>query len=137
MFHINHQINHIALVGSAVFLWVLGAAWYSPALFAKPWVASVGRKMGEKPKGVVLGMVSSLIGDLILAFVMAHFEIWGNATTFGGGALIGFICWLGFVVAVQFPQHIYEGRSRTYFFINAGYWLVGMVVTGGILAVWR
>lgn len=137
MQHIHHSFNHITLLVCAVFLWLLGACWYSPALFAKPWIAIVGRKEGEKPKGLVLGMVSSFIGDLILVFVMAHFVIWSGATTFGWGAMIGFICWLGFVVAPLFPQHIYEGRPRTYFFINAGYWLIGMVVTGGILAVWR
>jgi hypothetical protein len=136
MHHIHHQFNFVALVVCAVFLWLLGALWYSPVLFAKPWVAIVGRPSGEKPKGLVTGMVSSLIGDFILAFVMAHFIIWSGGTTFGWGALIGFVCWLGFMVAPLFPQHIYEGRPRTYFFINAGYWLLGMVVTGGILAVW-
>ena len=137
MHHIHHQINHLPLIVCTLFLWFLGATWYSPALFAKPWAAIVGRKTGEKPKGVVFAMISSLIGDFLLAFVMAHFVIWSEAGSFLEGALIGFICWVGFVLGPLFPQHLYEGRPRTYFFINAGYWFIGMVVTGGILAIWR
>lgn len=137
MQHIHHDINHLALIVCAVFLWILGALWYSPVLFAKPWIAIVGRKEGEKPKGLVLGMVSSLIGDLLLAFVMEHFILWSHTETFAQGMLLGVICWVGFVLGPLFPQHIYEGRPRTYFAINAGYWLIGMVVTGGILAIWH
>lgn len=137
MHHIHHDLNFLALLVCTLFLWFLGATWYSPALFAKPWVAIVGRKMGEKPKGVGFAMVSSLIGDFLLVFVMDHFILWANAATFAWGAMIGFICWVGFVLGPLFPQHLYEGRPRTYFFINAGYWLVGMVIAGGILATWR
>lgn len=135
--HIHHTFNYPAIVVCAVFLWILGAAWYSPAMFARPWVAIVGRKMGEKPQGVVLGMVSSFVGDLLLAFVMDHFIIWANVTTLAWGVMMGFICWVGFVAGPLFPQHIYEGRPRTYFLINAGYWLIGMMGTGAILGVWR
>ena len=137
MLHIHHSINLFALLTCAVFVWILGAVWYSPVLFAKPWSAIIGRPLGEKPKGVVLGMVSSLIGDFLLALVMDHFILWSHASTFGFGCLIGFICWIGFVLGPLFPQHVYEGRPRTYFLINGGYWLIGMMVTGGILAIWR
>jgi hypothetical protein len=39
--HLNH-FNHWAVLVSALTLWVLGAVWYSPALFAKPWMAALG-----------------------------------------------------------------------------------------------
>ncbi len=137
MHHIHHALNPWAILVCALFLWFLGAVWYSPLMFAKPWIAIVGRKMGEKPKGVVWGMLSSLIGDLLLALVLSHFVIWSGAATYAEGALLGLICWVGFVLAPLFPQHIYEGRPRIYFAINGGYWLVGLLVAGGILAAWR
>jgi len=137
MHHIQHGLNHWAILVSALFLWFLGAAWYSSLLFAKPWIAIVGRKEGEKPKGVVKGMIGSLIGDILLALALNHFVVWSGASTFGWGMLIGFIAWLGFFVAVNYPQHIYEGRPFAYFAINNGYWLIGLLVVGGVLAVWR
>jgi hypothetical protein len=137
MEHIQHMINFWAILVSAVILWLLGALWFSPALFAKPWVAAVGRKMGEQPKGVVHGMLSSFIGDLLTSLVLAHFVIWSHVSGFGHGAFIGFLSWLGFIAAVLYPQRIYEGRSFTYFLIVAGYWFIGLIAIGGILAIWR
>lgn len=134
----NHlHFNHLAVLVSAVFLWMLGAVWYSPLLFAKPWVEIIGRKMGEKPKGLVLGMVSSFIGDILAAFVLAHMVLWSGANSLAWGAFIGFIAWLGFIASPAFPQSVYEGRPFKYFAINGGYWLIGLVVVGGLLAVWH
>ena len=137
MEHVHHMLNLWAVLACAALVWFLGALWFSPALFAKPWVAAVGRPSGERPKGVVHGMVSSLIGDIFLALVLAHFVAWAHADKFGHGAFIGFLCWLGFVAAILYPQRIYEGRSFAYFAIVAGYWLIALPIAGGILAVWR
>ncbi len=135
MHHLH--FNHWSLLVSAVVLWLLGAFWYSPLLFAKPWAAIVGRPMGQKPKGVVHGMVASFIGDLLVAFVLAHIVYWAGAADFAWGACVGALAWLGFVVAPLYPQRIYEGRPFAYFAINAGYWLCGLTIVGGLLATWR
>ncbi len=136
--HQLHHFNHWAILVSGVFLWLLGAVWYSPALFAKPWMALLGIKMGDgNKKSMLAGMVSSFIGDLLLSFILAHFVIAWDADNFGTGAFIGFISWLGFIVAPNFPQGIYENRPIGLFWINSGYWLVGITVVGGILAAWR
>jgi len=135
--HLHHELHFLPILVCALIVWLLGALWYSPALFAKPWVAIVGRQMGEKPKGLAKGMIGSFIGDLLLAFVMLHFILWSGADSFGWGALIGFICWVGFVVGPLYPQSIYEGRPFTYFAINSGYWLVSLLAVGGLLGVWH
>jgi hypothetical protein len=62
---------------------------------------------------------------------------WSGAVNPGAGAFIGFIVWLGFFVAPNFPQGIYEGRPFKLFAINNGYWLVGLIASGILLAVWR
>jgi len=135
--HLHHELHFLPILVCALIVWLLGALWYSPVLFAKPWVAIVGRQMGEKPKGLAKGMIGSFIGDLLLAFVMLHFILWSGADSFGWGALIGFICWVGFVVGPLYPQSVYEGRPFTYFAINSGYWLVSLLAVGGLLGVWH
>ncbi len=136
MHHLH--FNHLALLVSALFLWFLGAAWYSPALFAKRWMDLLGLKRDPSKRGsMIFGMISSLIGDLILSFALAHVVLWSGADSLAWGALVGFICWLGFIAAPNFPQGIYERRPFALFAINSGYWLVGLIVTGGLLAVWR
>lgn len=109
MHHLH--FNPYAIVASAVFQWLLGAIWYSPILFAKPWMVMVGLKQGEgKKNALIVGMIVSFIGSLVLSFVLAHLILWAGATTVAWGALIGFIAWAGFIASPLSAQYIYEGR---------------------------
>lgn len=130
------HFNHLAVLVCAVYQWILGALWYS-LFFAKPWMTLTGHVAGSRPKAAVGGMITSFIGGLILAFVLAHMVLWSGATTPGAGALIGFICWLGFIGAPLLSETIYEQRSYKLLAINSGYWLAAVVVSGGVLAVWQ
>jgi hypothetical protein len=129
--------NPWAILVCAVMQWVLGAIWYSPVLFAKPWKAIVYPNGIPQKNSMASGMFVSFIGSLILSFVLAHVVLWAGAPNFVHGALVGFICWAGFIVAPLSASHIYEGRHFNLFAINTGYWLVGIAISGGILAVWR
>jgi hypothetical protein len=135
--HIQH-LHLLAILMSTMALWILGAIWYSPVLFAKPWMKLLGiEKDGPNKKNIVPGMLASFVGDFILAFMLAHFVTWSSSTTFGSGALIGLIVWIGFFAAPNLPQGIYENRPFKLFAINNGYWLVGLPLVGGLIAMWR
>jgi hypothetical protein len=129
--------NPWAILASAVLQWILGAIWFSPLLFAKPWKAMVYPTGAPQKNSMAAGMIVSFIGSLILSFVLAHFIFWAGASTLQWGAMIGFIAWVGFIVAPLSASHIYEGRPFNLFAINTGYWLVAIVATGALLAIWR
>jgi hypothetical protein len=130
------HVNFIAVLISAVIMWLLGALWYG-VLFKKSWRKLVGYAEGEAPKNMIFGMLCSFIACLILSFVMAHIARWAGAKLFTGGATLGVICWLGFMAPPLFAQHIHEGRRVNLFAINAGYWLLAMAIAGGILAAFH
>jgi hypothetical protein len=134
MHHLH--FNHLAVLVSAVYQWILGALWYS-LFFNKPWMALTGHRKSEKPKGVVVAMASSFIGSLIHSFMLAHVVIWSGAASLNGGAFVGLICWIGFVVPPSFAEAIYEQRSYALFVINTGYWLVCLIGSGILLALWH
>ena len=134
MHHLH--LNHLHILVAAVIQWILGALWYS-LLFARPWMALTGHTKGERPKGAVVAMITSFIGGLILAFVLAHVVMWAGATTWCWGAFVGFVCWLGFIAAPLLSETMYEQRPFKLFFINAGYWLVALVISGVVLAAWH
>lgn len=138
MLHIQHQLNNLSILASAIILWILGAIWYSPPLFAKPWMKLLGIQMGgPNKKSLVPAMMASFVCDFILAFMLAHIILWSGADTFGHGALIGLIIWIGFFAAPNLPQGMYENRPFNLFAINNGYWLVGLPLIGGVIAIWR
>lgn len=130
------HFNFLAVLAAALIQWFLGAFWYS-LFFAKPWMALTGHTPGERPKGAVLSMIASFFGGLILCFMLAHLVVWIGASDCGFGAFIGFVCWLGFVAVPLFLETLYERRSFKLFAINAGYWLTALLISGGLLAVWR
>jgi hypothetical protein len=131
------HVNHLAIVASALIQWLLGALWFSPVLFAKPWTAMVNAPQENKHKSMVAGMITSFIVSLVLSFVLVHILHWAGALTFGRGALVGFILWAGFIAAPLSAGYIYESRPFKLFAINTGYWLVALLISGGLLAVWR
>jgi len=140
--HHLHNINQWAVLVAALFQWLLGAAWYSPVLFAKPWMAMIGANLASKTpaeirKGMVAGMLASFLGDLALSFILWHFVAWSGSTTFFHGAFVGSLCWLGFFIAPNLAQGIYEGRPLKLFAINNGYWFFCLTLAGGLLAIWK
>ncbi len=138
MLHVHHVLNPIAILVCAVLLWLLGAIWYSPVLFAKPWMAMLGiQKTEGKKRGMLLAATASFICDFVIAFILDHLIVWSGAGSFGWGALIGFIAWAGFIAATALPQGMFEGRPFKLFAINSGYWLVGLAIVGGVLAIWK
>jgi hypothetical protein len=133
-----HSLNNLAILVSAVILWILGAIWFSPALFSKPWMEMIGvkREPGKKD-GLALGMTASFIGDLVLSFILATIIMWSNQTGFAHGCVVGVLIWIGFFAAPNLPQGLYEKRPFKLFAITSGYWLVGLFIVGGLLASWR
>ncbi|MFZ0393243.1 MAG: DUF1761 domain-containing protein [Terracidiphilus sp.] len=137
MLHLHQLISYRSVLVCAIILWIIGAMWFSPALFGKPWAALIGRKTGEKPKRVVWGMIASFIGDFVLAFVMVHIIVWSHANSALDGLHIALLTWVGFVAAILYPNTVYEGRGAKYFMITGGYWLLGFLVIGALLGVWH
>lgn len=135
--HPIHLTNHWVLLVSALLQWFLGALWYSPALFVKPWMTALGIKPDSEKSGMAFAMTASFIASYLLSFVLWHVITWAGATTWLSGLFIGFLCWLGFIAAPLFPQGIYERRPLKLFLINTSYWLVAMLITGVLLATWR
>jgi Protein of unknown function (DUF1761) len=133
--HFLHA-NLLAVVVAALLQWVLGWLWYG-VLFSKPWKALVGQAEGEKPANVGSIMALVLVANLILSFALARMVLLTGWETFSKGIFVGVVCGLGFVVPPMFAQHICERRPFKLFGINTVYWLLAMLLSGGILAVWR
>lgn len=131
------DINYLAVVVAAVVNMVVGAVWYSPALFAKPWAALVGRKMEDLQKNAGPGYFWTALGALVQAWILAHFVAYVGADAVVEGAMVGFWLWVGFVAITQGVNTIFAGTRKKLWAINAGYFLTVLLINGALLAVWR
>lgn len=131
-------INHLAVLVCAIFLWVLGAIWFSPAVYGRQWLAllEITREPGRRD-GLLLGMTASFFGDLVMSFILANIIVWSHTAGFVDGAVIGILVWIGFIAAPNLPQGLYEKRPFKLFAITGGYWFLGLFIVGGTLAIWR
>lgn len=133
-------INHLAVLVAAAVIFMLGGLWYSPALFARRWVALMGKSeaemkaaAGAMPVMYLVVFACGLATAWVLSAVIAHVAV----TTAAGGALVAAACWLGFAAATSFGTALFSAQPKQLWLINSGYNLVAFVVAGIILAVWR
>lgn len=135
------HINFIAIAIAVVANFIFGFIWYTP-LFGKRWGKEMGYDMSQKPPTGALakGMVFMVIGNFLLAFVLAHnIAAWGfvpetkTMTPLANVVSAGFFTWLGFYFPVDLGSVAWERKSWTLFFINTGYHLVSLLVVAAIL----
>ncbi len=141
------DINWAAVILATVVNMALGAAWYSPLLFAKPWTAGVEKSIGkegfERIKQNMRGPTAArtygltAVGAFLLAYVMGLFVDYKGADSIAEGAMIGAVAWLGFVAATSLNTVLFEGRSRRVYVITSTQFLVAFVVSGAILGLWQ
>jgi hypothetical protein len=137
-----YNINLWAVVAAAVATMVVGFLWYSPILFARPWMIAMGydpedkAKIEELRKGAgriyALTFVLSLIGAFVLAKIISGLTI----ATVPYGMKVGLAVWAGFVLPVQWTDQMFSRRPFKLLVINTGYQLVCFLVMGAILGRW-
>lgn len=130
----------IFLAGVANF--VIGMAWYSPLLFAKPWMKAMGHtadSLKNAQKDMPKTLAISFVAGLLMAFVLQHSSVFAGEYFGMQGAALGlmtaFWSWLGFIAPVQLTGWLFEKKPFRLFLINTGYQLVAMLAMGIILTM--
>jgi glycerol uptake facilitator-like aquaporin len=135
------KIKYPAVIVATIVHYILGGLWYSPLLFGNKFLQYINWTPEQlkviESQSHAKELVIAFIMSFVLVFVLAHFVNHTNATNAVGGIQTGFWLWLGFVVTTQLPTVIFEGRSLGLYLLNVGYQLVGCMLAGAILAVWR
>jgi len=132
------QLNVLA-VGVAGFIpMIIGMIWYSPVMFAKKWMALVGKTEDEiKKSSPGKAYALSFVGSLVMAYVLAHIIQIAQANTIGGGMQIGLWAWLGFVVTTSSATVLFEFRPAGLYYMNAAYNLACLLAMGALLGFWK
>ncbi len=130
-------INHLAVVCCAVLNLVVGALWYSPALFYKAWKKEnhlTDADFENTKMGKLYGI--SFVLALIMSYNMAFFL--GDANTdWIWGTSAGFFTGFGFCAMIFTAIALFEKKSWRYIFINSGYIIIYYTLIGFVLGIWR
>jgi uncharacterized membrane protein YkgB len=132
------QLNWLAILVAAIAFFVLGAIWYS-FLFRNSWIKLTAVKMDDPnaKKGVAAMMISSFILIFICTVGIALFLAKVGPSSWMSGAKVGLVAGVCFCFTAISNSYLYEKRPTGLHFINGGYNIVGCIIAGIILAVWK
>jgi hypothetical protein len=131
-------INWLAVLVSALAYFFIGAIWYS-FLFRNAWIKAAGVNMNDPnaKKGVGGIMTFSFILIAITTLGIALFVTRMGASEWMAGAKIGLVIGVCFCATAICNSYLYEKRPLALHIINSGYNIVGCLVAGIILALWK
>ena len=132
------HVNFLAILVSAVAIFLLGGLWYSPVLFAKKWVALQGKSMeemsgGSHPSLYVQVFICGLVTAAAMALAQAHMP----NPSLAHGLIIGFLAWLGFAGATSYGTALFSFKPKALWAIDTGFNLASFLLAGAILGAWQ
>ena len=134
------SVNWIAVIVGAVIYFILGALWYSPPLFARPWQAAIGWDESRQPPQTnpmtyVVPALLYLVAGVAMAILAAATE----TDTLQEGITLGLITGLGFalpMVGVEATFDPNKPKPLTWFAITVTYHLIGFLILAIAIAIW-
>ena len=128
--------NFFAIVTAALVTFAVGGLWYSPILFAGPWMRECGITP-EKAKQASMGRVFGLsaLAAVVMSVNMAAFL--GAKGTLSFGLFAGAATGIGWVAMSLGVIYLFEQRSFKLWLIDSGYQVVSYTLMGGILGAWH
>jgi hypothetical protein len=132
------HINWLAVLVAAVAYFMLGALWYSKALFANSWIKAANINMSDPNmrKGIAQIMVTSFILMFIASVGLAVIISRVGASGWMTGLKVGLLASICFSATGISISYLYEKKPMTLHMINCLYHVVGCSIAGIIIAVW-
>lgn len=134
-------MNHLAIVVCAVSVFLLGAPWYSKAMFLRPWARANGFDPDAPRDKAKSKHPASVFG---ISFLMAWVAAYAFAILVGPGdhALHhwlhhGFVCGLGIAATSFAINYQFANKPTVLLLIDGGYHIVQFTLYGLILGLWH
>lgn len=132
------RVNWTAIGVAAVADWLLGAVWFTA--FSKQWQA--GLRMSPEELQAYMAhpnfwpYLISLLCSALMGYVIARFVAGGSGHNLFRGISAGLLVGLATAVAM-ITEMVFEYRARSFILISAAYPLMGCVLMGLIIGIWK
>lgn len=130
------DVNWLAVVGAAVCGFVIGGIWYGP-IMGKKWMGAVGLSEDEINEGNMVAIYGGAFAfSLLTSWVLAHtFSSYSIDLSFSVKVMTALGVAIGFIVPAIGTNYLFSQKSKTLFFIDAGYWILFYIAMGIVHAV--
>lgn len=131
MLDVSH-INLIAVILATIAGVGVGFIWFSQKIFGEKWASSIPSVEAEIQPSPWIYLINFL-ATLLMAYTLAQFIYFLEATTALKGLMVGFWAWLGFTFTTSITDYIYAHRPLITYAITYGYQLFSLCLMGAIL----
>ena len=133
-------INWAAVFVAALAYFMLGAIWYSKALFVNKWIAlsKIDNTDPNAKKGMAMLMAMSFVWMFISCVglaVLQQFMYLHNGWI--SGLKLGLLTGICFGAAALSITYLYEKKPSGLYLINGGYILAGNIIAAIIICSWK
>ena len=129
------DVNWIAVVAAAASGFIVGGIWYGP-IMGKRWMGAVGLSEEDIQSGN-MGLIygGAFAFSLLASWTLAHtFATYAVDLSFAVKVLTAVGVALGFIVPAIGTNYLFSQKTKTLFFIDAGYWLLFYTAMGTVHA---
>jgi hypothetical protein len=130
------QINYTAVLTAGIIYFILGTLWYKPKKLGKIWLQLNYLKTDGKNNNSIL-MLLALISTLTASFILSYFIYLSGAKNIMSGAAVGILTAVGIMATTIGFSFISEEKQIKLVIADTGYHLMGFMVMGIIISVWR
>jgi hypothetical protein len=131
-------INYLGVVIAAAAAWLASAAWYMS--LSTPYIAALGKTPEQmaadrKKPWAFLPFVYAFLANVIIAWTLAGVlgHLGPGQVTLRNGVISAAFLWFGFVLTTMTVNYSFAGRDKRLLAIDAGNWLVVLVVIGAVI----
>ncbi|WP_437398777.1 DUF1761 domain-containing protein [Flagellimonas lutimaris] len=125
----NVKINHWAVIGSSVLIFVLAFIWYG-SLFGDAWAK--GAEIANPVTPPVWATISSYIVGLFSCYGISYLLKWTNRSGLKNGITIGLFVSIAFLLQVVIGPWLFSGRFLL-FAVNMPYFTLSAILAGAII----
>lgn len=134
------SVLHVLVV--SVIGFGLGAIWYSPLLFVRPWLAEMKftpEMMAgfQKGPGSKLMLPKCFLWTILSTFTLAALLAANHTAGAVKGLEMGLFVGVGILFSRSAVNGMFEKRTLRHFMITSGHDVVLLALQGTILGVWR
>lgn len=129
----------MAVIVAVIAAFIVGALWYSPALFGKYWMQLMGlnSEWMQNNKGAKKAYIGNIVGTVIMALVVAVLFSYADVTTPLKAISAAILIWAGIVMPFGYNEVAFGKKPRALWFLNGGHQLVTLIVLSYIIAIWH
>lgn len=138
MIDLRVRQNYWAILLAALGCFLLESVWFT--VFQRQWLAGIGRPpewLNHVGNFLYLQSATALVAEALMAAAISRIIQMTGPQTAARGIRVGALLWLAFIFTTFSTEYVFEAKPLSVLAVNAGFWLAGACLMGGIVGGWK